>query len=161
MAERTAVNVDAAEGAPAVPLRPGLFEVDAAGRMRLVATRCEACGAHFFPRRRVCARCLHPTTAAVPLSTRGTLYTYTIVHQSTPAFRTPYVLAYADLPEGVRLLAQVVAAPADVRIGMPLELRVEPVGVNADNRPVLGYRFHPAQPETAPDTPAVAEARRG
>jgi len=83
--------------------------------------------------------------AAVPLSTRGTLYTYTTVHQSTPAFATPYVLAYADLPEGVRLLAQLVAAPGDVRIGMPVELRVEPVGVNAEGRPVLGYRFHPAE----------------
>ena len=128
----------------AVPLRPGLFDVDAGGTPRLLGSRCEACGAHFFPRRRICARCRSSAMTAVPLSTRGTLYTYTTVHQSTPAFATPYVLAYADLPEGVRLLAQLAAAPGDVRIGMPVELRVEPVGVNAEGRPVLSYRFHPA-----------------
>ena len=141
MAEQVAVH----EAGPAVPLRPGLFEVDAGGQFRLVATRCEACGAHFFPRRRVCARCLSSATTTVPLSTRGTLYTYTTVHQSTPEFTTPYVLAYADLPEGVRLLAQLVAPPGDVRIGMSVDLRVEPVGVTADGRPALGYRFHPAE----------------
>ncbi len=140
MADRTVVQ----ETGP-VPLRPGLFEPDAEGRLRLVATRCETCGAHFFPRRRVCARCLGSQLSSVPLSTRGTLYTYTVVHQSTPQFATPYVLAYADLPEGVRLLAQLAAAPADVRLGMPVELRVEPVATGADGRPVLGYRFHPAE----------------
>lgn len=145
MADHVAVH----EAGPAVPLRPGLFEGDAGGRLRLVGTRCEACGARFFPRRRICARCRSSATSTVPLSTRGILYTYTTVYQSTPAFATPYVLAYADLPEGVRLLAQLVTAPGDVRIGMPVELRVEPVGVNAEGRPVLGYRFHPAQPENS------------
>ena len=145
MADHVAVH----EAGRAVPLRPGLFEAGAGGSPRLVGTRCSACGAHFFPRRRVCARCLSSATTTVPLSTRGTLYTYTMVHQSTPEFPTPYVLAYADLPEGVRLLAQLVAAPGDARIGMPVEVRVEPVGVTADGCPVLGYRFHPAQPETS------------
>jgi uncharacterized OB-fold protein len=143
MADHVAVH----EAGPAVPLRPGLFEAGAGGSLRLVGTRCDVCGAHFFPRRRVCARCRSAAATTVPLSTRGTLYTYTTVHQSTPQFTTPYVLAYADLPEGVRLLAQLVAAPGDIHIGMPVELRVEAVDVTADGRPVLGYRFHPAPPE--------------
>lgn len=145
MADDVAVR----QAGPAVPLRPGLFEAAAGGPPRLVGTRCEVCGAHFFPRRRICARCRSSATSTVALSTRGTLYTYTTVYQSTPEFATPYVLAYADLPEGIRLLAQLVAAPADVRIGMSVELRVEPVGVNAEGRPVLGYRFHPGQPESS------------
>jgi len=131
------------DGAP-VFLRPELFEVNAAGRVCVVGTRCEACGAHFFPRRRVCARCLSPTTVTVPLSPRGALYTYTTVYQSTPEFPTPYLLAYVDLPEGVRLLAQLVAPPSEVRIGMRLDLRVEPVRVDAEGRAVLGYRLYPA-----------------
>ncbi|HYM90718.1 MAG TPA: OB-fold domain-containing protein, partial [bacterium] len=107
-------------------------------------------GAHFFPRRLVCARCLSLAMATVPLNTRGTLYTYTTVYQSTPEFPTPYLLAYIDLPEGVRLLAQLVGVgPAEVRIGMPLELRVETVGTEAGGRPVLGYRLH-AVPESGP-----------
>ncbi len=126
-------------------LRPGLFETDASGALRLAASRCQACGAHFFPRRLVCARCLSREMATVLLSTRGTLYTYTTVYQSTPDFPTPYVLAYVDLPEGVRLLAQLVGAPpGEARIGMPLALRVEPVRTGAEGRPVMGYRLYPA-----------------
>ncbi len=136
-----------------VPLRPGLFEVDTGGTVRLVGTRCRACGARFFPRRPVCARCLSAEMDAVPLGTRGALYTYTTVYQSTPEFPTPYVLAYVDLPEGVRLLAPLVdVASGEVRIGMPLVLRVEPVGADAEGRPVLGYRLHPAaESDRAPE----------
>ncbi len=130
-----------------VPLRPGLFEVDAGGAVRLVGTRCRSCGAHFFPCRAVCARCLSRDLATVPLSARGTLYTFTTVHQSTPEFPTPYMLAYVDLPEGVRLLAQLAGtSPGEARIGMPLDLRIQPVGTDAAGRPVLGYRLYPAEP---------------
>lgn len=133
----------------ATALRPGLFETDAAGVVRLVASRCQACGAHFFPQRLVCARCLARDLATVPLSGRGTLYTYTTVYQSTPEFPTPYLLAYVDFPEGVRVLAQLIGAPPDaVRIGMPLELRVEPMRTDTEGRPILGYRLYPA-PEVA------------
>ena len=141
MVERTASS----PGTETVPLRPGLFETDTAGTVRLVASRCQECGAHFFPGRLVCARCRSDRMVTAPLSSRGVLYTYTTVYQSTPEFQTPYILAYVDLPEGVRLLAQLVGAPPDeVRIGMSLELRVEPVRADAEGRPVLGYRFHPA-----------------
>ncbi len=142
MSEQDATQVVSSN--EAVFLRPGLFEVDAAGAAHLVGVRCEGCGARFFPRRRVCARCLSREMTTVPLSTRGTLYTYTTVHQSTPEFATPYLLAYVDLPEGVRLLAQLSGVqPGEARIGMPLELRVEPVRTTPEGRRVLGYRLHP------------------
>lgn len=128
-----------------VPLQPGLFIDDAQGVPRVAGTRCRACGTHFFPRRAICARCLSTETEIVPLSGRGVLYTYTVVHQSTPEFRTPYVLGYVDLPEGVRVLAPLAEIPADeVRIGMTLLLRVEPVRTDADGRIILGYRLHRA-----------------
>ncbi len=145
MAEQATSGVEVG----AVPLRPGLFETDAAGAVRLVASRCRECGAHFFPRRLVCARCLSRDMATVPLGTRGILYTYTTVYQSTPEFPTPYLLAYVDLPEGVRLLAQLTGVPPDqVRIGMLLELRIEPVHTDAEGRPVLGYRVYPGEEVT-------------
>jgi uncharacterized OB-fold protein len=147
MIERSASST----GTEAVPLQPGLFEADPSGAVRLVASRCQECGAHFFPRRLVCAGCLSNRLNSVPLSARGTLYTYTTIYQSTPEFQTPYMLAYVDLPEGVRLLAQLMETPPDaVRIGMALELRVEPVRTSAEGRPLLGYRLYP-----------VAEATRG
>lgn len=127
-----------------VPVYPGVFATDAQGEAHLVGTRCRQCGAHFFPRRAVCARCLSEETEVVPLSETGSLYTYTVVHQSTPEFTTPYILAYVDLPEGVRLLAPLVGlGAAQVRPGMSLRLRVEALRTDPEGRPVLGYALHP------------------
>lgn len=131
---------------PAIPLQPGIFVEDPAGQLRLAGTRCGDCGTHFFPRRQICARCLSTQTETVPLSAGGVLYTFTIVHQSTPEFRTPYILGYVDLPEGVRVLAPLTGIEIDdVRIGMPLSLRVEPVRTDDQGRTVLGYRAHRAE----------------
>jgi len=143
----------ASTAAPMVPLQPGIFVDDASGVPRLAGTRCRTCGTYYFPRRQVCAQCLGTDTETVPLSERGVLYTYTVVYQSTPEFRTPYLLGYVDLPEGVRVLAPLAdLAVDDVRAGMPLRLVVEPVRTDAQGRVVLGYRLHRAQPdETRPE----------
>lgn len=135
----------ATQHSPAIPLQPGLFVEDPSGPLRLAGTRCGNCGTHFFPRRQVCARCLSTHTETIPLSGGGVLYTFTIVYQSTPEFPTPYVLGYVDLPEGVRVLAPLAGIEIDdVRIGMPLDLRVEPVRTDAQGRTLLGYRLYPA-----------------
>ncbi len=136
----------ATQSASMVPLQAGLFVDDAGGTPHLAGTRCRVCGTHFFPRRRVCARCLSTDTETVPLSERGVLYTYTVVHQSTPEFRTPYILGYVDLPDGVRVLAPLAdIAVDDVHIGMSLRLCIEPVRTDAEGRLVLGYRLHRAE----------------
>ncbi|MDR7482374.1 MAG: Zn-ribbon domain-containing OB-fold protein [Armatimonadota bacterium] len=145
MSEPAAAHQAATAAAP-VPLRPGLFVPDEGGRLRLAGSRCPRCGACYFPRRLVCARCLATDLEVVGLSSRGTVYTYTVVHQSTPEFPTPYVLAYVDLPDGVRVLAPLADIdPSDVRIGAPVDLRVEPVRATSDGRPVLAYRGYPCQ----------------
>ena len=62
---------------------------------------------------------------------RGTVYTFTVTHQNqAPGFRDelPYVLAYVELDEGVRMLTNIVdCAPDAVRIGMPVEVVFEDV----------------------------------
>ena len=67
---------------PRVPIKAGYFTVpdDPAEPPRLLGSRCEDCGEHFFPRRAVCAKCLSERTADVLLGPRGTLYSYTFVH---------------------------------------------------------------------------------
>jgi hypothetical protein len=82
----------------------------------------------------------------VDLSGRGTVYTYTVVRQSTPEFRTPYVLVYVDLPEGVRVLGQLVGCPEEaVRVGMPVEVVFEEVATDPQGRSVVGWRFRPVE----------------
>lgn len=54
----------------------------------------------------------------IEASGRGRIWSYAVHHQpQVPGFELPYVTAVADLEEGVRLIAGVDAAPADVRIG--------------------------------------------
>lgn len=129
-----------------VPLRPGLLELGADGEGRLLGSRCPSCGAWFFPRRQVCSRCLAEPLETAPLSPRGTVYTYTVIHQAPPGFEVPYVLVYVDLPEGVRVLGQLAGvAPESVRIGLEVELALEPFGEDEEGREVIGYRFHPVE----------------
>lgn len=87
----------------------------------MTGSRCSSCGACFYPQRSVCSRCL-AELEPVELSTRGTVYTYTVVHQAGPGFETPYTLVYVDLPEGVRMLGQLDGEPA---IGIEVELSGE------------------------------------
>ncbi len=124
-----------------VSFRPRELVVTEEGSGHLVGSRCPTCGAHYFPTREVCAGCLTEDLETVALPRRGTLYTYTVVHQSTPAFETPYVLGYVDLEGPVRVMGQIDLEPGDVEIGMDLELKIVPWGTDDEGRTVLGYRF--------------------
>ncbi|MFQ5557499.1 MAG: Zn-ribbon domain-containing OB-fold protein [Acidimicrobiales bacterium] len=129
----------------AASFRPGEFTVDPDGTGHLLGSRCRGCEAHFFPVRQACARCLGTDLETVRFSREGVLYTYTVVRQSTPAFEVPYLLGYVDLPEGVRVMAQLTGDEADIAIGSPMVLRVEPFGVDDDGDELLGYRFAPSR----------------
>lgn len=122
--------------------RPVEFEVTADGQGFLVGSRCGNCGAHFFPVREACAGCLHGDLETVRFSTTATLYTYSVVRQSTPQFEVPYALGYVDLPEGVRVLSQLTGRdPEDYELGMEMELVVEPFGTDEEGNEMAGYRF--------------------
>lgn len=141
------VNAQAPE---LVPLRPGLFEQDPDGSIVLLGNRCGGCGTTYFPAHALCVRCLSSDQLQpLRLRGRGTVYTYTVVHQSTPEFPTPYVLAYVDLPEGVRVLAQLVdVAPEALRVGLPVEVTGATVQ-RAEGPAVLTYRFAPAREDAS------------
>ncbi len=132
--------------AVAVSFRPGELEIHPDGSGNLLGSHCLSCGAHFFPIREVCSGCLSHDLETVGFSTSGTLYTYSVVRQSTPAFEVPYVLGYVDFPEGVRIMGQISGCEVDeIRIGMPMVLALEPFGEDEDGNPLTGYRFRPAE----------------
>jgi hypothetical protein len=70
--------------------------------------------------------CFSPDIVWVEASGRGTLYTFSLVHQvAHPGFASevPYTLAEIDLQEGLRIISTVVdCPPARLSIGMPLEV---------------------------------------
>ena len=102
---------------------------EACQRRELVIQRCGACGVLRHYPRALCPRCLSDAVEWVRCSGRGTVYTFTVTHQNqAPGFRDalPYVLAYVELDEGVRLLTNIVeCAPEAVRIGLAVEVVFE------------------------------------
>ncbi|MEV8587623.1 Zn-ribbon domain-containing OB-fold protein [Streptomyces sp. NPDC051180] len=105
---------------------------DAAAEGRLLVRRCTACArAHHYPRE-FCPYCWSEEVGWEPASGRATLYTWSVVHRNDlPPFgdRVPYVAAVVDLPEGPRMMTQVVDVPHDdLRIGMDLEVAFRPEG---------------------------------
>jgi uncharacterized OB-fold protein len=99
---------------------------EACQRHELCVQKCRACGTFRYYPRALCPACLSSDTDWVLSSGRGSVYTYTVTHQNQAAgFRDelPYVLAYVELEEGVRLLTNIVnCAPQDVKIGMQVEV---------------------------------------
>lgn len=125
------------------PIREGLLEFDPP---RLIGSACRACGNVTFPALEFCPACRRfDQQERRVLGTRGTVYTFTVVRQAPPGREVPYLLAYVDLPEGVRLLSQLEGvAPEDVEIGLEVELALAPVAVADDGTELVGYRFRPA-----------------
>ncbi len=132
-----------------VAIEDGFFTVpdDLAEAPRLLGSRCQSCGEHFYPRRLVCARCLHEGTDDVLLGPTGRLYTWTFVHVPLFAKKDGSVDAYGvgqvDLPEGPRIQAILVGGPDAFEIGMELQLDLETLSTDQAGDEIVIYRFKP------------------
>ena len=104
---------------------------EAARRHELVVQRCAGCNTMRFPARAICSRCLARDAAWVPVSGRGTVFSFAIMHQAVhPGFaaEVPYAVVVIQLDEGPRLLSNLIDCPTgDVRIGMPVEVTFDDV----------------------------------
>lgn len=113
---------------------------------RLLASRCEQCGRYAFPARHVCPRCKRRSMTPVKLGQRGELYSFTVCHVAPAGWQAPYFQAYIFLPEGLRvfsLISSVIEPATDrLRIGMPMELVVEPVHAGSE---LLTFKYRPDQ----------------
>jgi uncharacterized OB-fold protein len=104
---------------------------EAAHRHELVVQQCTGCRTLRFPARTICSRCLGREATWVPMSGRGTVFSFAVMHQAVhPGFaaEVPYPVVVVELDEGVRLLSNLVdCALAEVRIGLPVEVVFEDV----------------------------------
>lgn len=123
--------------APAAPPLPAVTPalepfLAAARRGELVVQRCGGCGALRFPAREVCSRCLSREAGWVPVSGRGRVWSFVVMHQAAHpwfAARVPYAVVQVELEEGVRMLSNLQDVPASaVRIGQPVEVVFDAVG---------------------------------
>jgi hypothetical protein len=129
------------EGRPAID---GWWDFDESGSPHLIGGRCAVCGTYVFPPRALdCPNpaCDSATLEAVGLSRRGTVWSYTENQYAPPPpypapdpFE-PFAVAAVQLSEeGLIVLGKVVAGTlaADLRVGMQMELAVEPLFVDED-----------------------------
>ena len=102
---------------------------EACQRHELYVQRCGACAAVRYYPRALCPSCLSERVEWIRCSGKGTVYTFTATHQNQAnGFRDalPYVMAYVELDEGVRMLTNIVGCDADaVHIGMRVEVAFE------------------------------------
>ena len=91
---------------------------------RFVTTRCQDCSDMAFPPKVVCANCLSDHLVWVPLSGRGTLYSYTRVWAGPKVFADdlPYTLCVVDLDEGLRVGSRLLEDGDKVQVERPVSL---------------------------------------
>jgi uncharacterized protein len=91
--------------------------------------RCKDCSKAYFYPRPICPNCFSRNTEWFQSSGKGTLYSFAIVHRApNRAFEAPYIAAYVELEDGVRLptnLIDIEPDPEKVKIGMPVEVVFE------------------------------------
>ena len=102
---------------------------EAARRHELVVQRCRGCGELRFPARDLCSRCLSREADWVPVSGRGSIFSFVVMHQVYhPGFadQVPYAVVVVQLEEGARILSNLLDCPVqDVRVDMPVEVVFE------------------------------------
>src|SRR5690242_15301266 len=70
---------------------------------------CRECGARFFPPEDACIACLSEDTAWRRSDGRGTVYSFSVIHQEvSPDFPVPSVFAIVALDEGYPMFTNIV-----------------------------------------------------
>src|SRR5437899_9751014 len=104
---------------------------EAARRHELRMQRCQSCGRFRFTPRPMCPFCQSWEAEWAPVSGRGQVYSWVVVHPPVlPYFqdKTPYAVALIQLEEGVRIVANVIDVDKDdLAFDMPVEVTFEDV----------------------------------
>ncbi|MEX2158673.1 MAG: Zn-ribbon domain-containing OB-fold protein [Dehalococcoidia bacterium] len=117
----------------------------AAREGRFLIMHCRSCDLPYFYPRRYCPRCWSDETEWREASGRGTVYTYSVVHQNpAPPFRDwcPYAVVIVDLEEGVRVMGNWDRATDldAIAVGLAVELTFESM-----NDEISLPRFRPVE----------------
>jgi len=96
---------------------------------KVMATKCKECGRISFPPRADCVGCMSKDFEWKELKGKGRLLTYTIAQFAPIGFENeaPYVLALAELEEGVRMLAHISKNVRTEEIKIGMDLKVVPI----------------------------------
>ncbi len=124
---------------------PDLLEIPDKGTPYLKGYRCSRCGRIWFPRFTFCPNpdCWCEEMEVIPLSRRGRLYSVTdlFIGQTSMKQRLPLTLGYVDLPEGIRIFAQLEGEIGSFHCDEEVELTTGPVRDDPKGNPITGYKF--------------------
>jgi uncharacterized OB-fold protein len=140
---------------PVAPAIEGWHTMEA--KPHLIGTRCKSCGTYFFPKQNDYCRnpdCESTEFSEVELSRTGTVWSYTNACYKPPTpfvaqepFE-PYAIAAVQLEEEQMVVLGQVAdglTVDDLKVGMPMELVLEPLHETDDDIKVT-WKWQPLTP---------------
>jgi uncharacterized protein len=102
---------------------------DGAREGRLMVQQCDSCGTLRFPAHDMCSKCNSTASRWVPVSGRGEIFSFNIMHQVYhPGFagQVPYAVVVVELEEGCKFVSNLLGVkPHDITCGMPVEVVFE------------------------------------
>ena len=115
---------------PLPAITPDMREFfDGARSGRLMIQKCDSCGTLRFPAHDLCSKCNSTTSRWVPVSGRGEVFSFNIMHQLYhPGFASevPYAVVMVELEEGCKFVSNLLGIkPHDIKCGMPVEVTFE------------------------------------
>jgi len=139
------------ENTKRIPVREGLWTAPdpPVERPQLIASRCLKCGELFFPQRGdgMCSHCQSRNLEETLLSTRGKIYSYTVVMQRPPVYykaEVPYAIGFVELPEGIRVETLFTGCDLDsLKVGMDVEMVIEKLHEDEQGNEISTYKFRP------------------
>lgn len=115
---------------------------DATRDRRYLVQWCRDCDAAIYYPRVACPACLGRDLEWREARGDGVVYSYNVMHKPGSPFmadKVPYVIALVDLPEGARVMTNIVGCdPAEVAVGCPVALDWEPL---SDGRHLAVFRL--------------------
>jgi uncharacterized OB-fold protein len=118
--------------------------------IRLVGSKCIDCKKTFFPKKKICPECFEENLVDAILSNRGRLHAYAMSVMGPPFLEKPYVQAYVDLPEGIKLFSLLKdwePIGETLEIGMEMEMVIDKISVDRTGNEIIGYKFRPVKEE--------------
>jgi uncharacterized OB-fold protein len=113
------------------------------GKFIQMGNKCKDCGKTTFPALELCQFCSSEKLEKVPLSTIGTLFSFSVTRVPVGPYIPPIIGGYIDLPEGTRVFGQIHANVEDMKTGMKLKVETGIIWTEKDETKVLGYYYVP------------------
>jgi uncharacterized OB-fold protein len=92
---------------------------------KLMAGKCQRCGKIHLPPRPLCDNCFSQQFTWIPVSGKGKLATYTVIHIAPTQFQAiaPYAVGIVQLENGLKIPGMISGvAPEQLKIGMNLAI---------------------------------------